>query len=425
VFFVFFVAFVVHVAFQEKQPVKRFGLLTRLVVLLMLLAACTGTQTADVIEPSSGGSSQTGTGSMPAPSEPATPTPSGVPAPEASTEGINPLADPGLNLLVSSSGGVQLKRKTWSSYTIVDFGSELYRGDLIRVSSGGNALVLCDGLTTWEVPSGAPAGLNHGCPPPPEAVLIRGASLVGNTRAISDPLIPYIISPRKTKLLNTMPVLRWNPSPDAANYTVSVRGQTFEWSATTDVAEFVYGGDPALIPGQTYILIVEADNGKSSQDEGTPGLGFTLLDDATASQVQRAIDKIKSLKLSAEAEALALSQFMVGQGLFSEAIELLEGVSAGGRQASSVYRRLGDLYRASGLNLIADERYARAVELADSVGNLESASAARAGWAEVHITLGNQDEAIHLFEEAIVGYETLGDAVQVDTLKQRLAAISG
>jgi len=49
------------------------------------------------------------------------------------------------------------KRSEWNSYTSTSLGASLYAGDQIRPAKGAKAVVLCEGLTQWTVPTGAPA----------------------------------------------------------------------------------------------------------------------------------------------------------------------------------------------------------------------------------------------------------------------------
>jgi hypothetical protein len=329
-------------------------------------------------------------------------------------------ASSGLNLLVLVSGDVQLKRAAWSSYTPTSLGARLYAGDQIRPAKGASAVVLCEGLTQWTVPTGAPAGLNNGCPPSSQPVLKRGASRIGGTRGGSDPLIPYILSPRKTRLLNPTPTLRWNPVSGATSYTVQLTTDKVVWEATTSDISLVYPGTPALKPGASYLLSVQADSGKKSQDEGAAGLSFSLLTPDEARPVQQAVKTLAALNLSGEAQALALAQIYEGYNLMADAIEILTAQADQGTQVAAIYRMLGDLYLQSGANLQAQQSYQQAVQLAQAAGDIESQAAAQAGLGEADAVLGLHDEAAAAFQEALDNYTQLGDQPQIDALADRL-----
>lgn len=329
--------------------------------------------------------------------------------------------DPGLNLLIVAVGKVQLKREGWADYHLTAFGTSLHRGDQLQLEKGAKAIVLCNNLTTWTVPPGAPSGLVNGCPSAPEPVLIRGKSRMGATRGGSDPLLPYIIRPRKTVLLNDRPTLRWNAVPGATNYTVRVKGNGVDWEIETDDTETVYPGNPPLQPGTTYILVVEADNGKSSQDEGVPGLGFRLLDENDVQGIQATVDQLVRLELPDEAEAFALAQLYAGHDLVAEAIEILDVLVESGSQAAAVYRKLGDFYWQVELNLLAEAHYLKAINLAETAGDMEGQAMAQALLAEVYVALGNKSEAVHWLTRAQAGYKRLGDAQRANEIAGRLA----
>ena len=348
------------------------------------------------------------------PPPPDTPSPSGDQSDE--------FTDPGLNLLVAQQGEVLLKRAAWSDYHPTGFGAVLERGDLLRLSSDAQAKVLCDNLTLWPVPGGAPAGLNSGCPQPPEPALTRGGAKVGATRGV-DPLVPYIISPRASKLLDNAPTLRWNDT-GGGPYTVQVRGGDLSWGQE-EVAQtkLAYPGEPALEPGVFYLLVVQDGQGRSSQDEGLKGLGFSLLEEAEAGRVRADAERITGLGLSREAKALALARLYAGHGLIAEAVEILEGLVEEGSQQAAIHQALADLYGEIGLTLLAEPRYLEAVELAEAEGNVEGLAAAQACLGEIYAGLNNAEEAVRWLSQAQANYERLGDAQRASEIAERLGEL--
>ncbi len=353
-----------------------------------------------------------------------------LPAPSTPAEEAKPtesaggaFTEPGFNLLVVMEGEVLLKRTAWSDYHPTAFGTALERGDLLKLSDGAQAKVLCDTLTLWPVPGGAPAGLNNGCPQMPEPPLMRGGTKVASTRGVG-PMVPYIISPRATKLLNGKPTLRWNDT-GAASYTVQVRGGDLNWrQENVTQTELVYPGEPAFELGVFYLMVVEDSYGRSSQDEGPKGLGFSLVKEAEAERIQAYANRIAGLGLSREAEAFALAQLYAGQGLIAEAIEMLEGLVEGGSQQSTVHQALAGLYDGIGLVYLAESRYLEAVKLAEAEGNVESLAAVQASLGEVYVTLDNTDEAIQWLTQAHNGYEMLGDTQRASEITERLAELN-
>jgi hypothetical protein len=347
-------------------------------------------------------------------------------APGAPTEEVIPtepapdeVGEPGFNLLVATEGEVLLKRAKWSDYHPTAFGAALERGDLLRLADGAQAKVLCDNLTLWPVPGGAPSGVNSGCPQPPEPGLMRAGVKMGSTRGV-DPWVPYVISPRATTLLNDKPVLRWNDT-GADSYTVQVRGGDLNWlQEDVTQTELVYPREPVLEPGTFYLLVVEDSEGKSSQDEGLRGLGFSLLEEAEAERIHADENRIAELGLSSEAEAFAIAQLYAGNGLIAEAIDILEGLVEEGSQQAAVHQALADLYASIGLNLQAEPRYLEAIQMAEAEGNVESQAAIKASLGEVYVKLNNMDEAVSWLTEAGSGYEMLGDTGRADEIAEYL-----
>ena len=345
---------------------------------------------------------------------------------QVSVEPLEETGESGINLLVVAEGEVLLKRQTWADYYQTAFGAVLHRGDLLQVSNNAKAVVLCDGFFRWRVPIGVPSGLTNGCPQSPEPVLVSGKSELGSTRGGNDMSIPYIISPRRTQLLNNRPLLRWNETTEASSYHVQIKNTDTDqtiWDETMDVSAVTYPGEPPLEPNVTYLLIVVADNGTSSPDEGVPDLSFSLLDEHNAQNKWAGAVKLTELNLSAEAEAFVMAKLYAGHNLIAEAIEMLEILAEGGSQKAAVYRTLGDLYRHIGLNLLAEDRYLTAIQLTDVADDVEGLATAQAGLGEVYVALGKVDEAIKWLTEAKAGYDALGDTERTSELENRLAEL--
>jgi hypothetical protein len=322
--------------------------------------------------------------------------------------------------LVAIGGEVQLRRIAWPDYQLTSFGVGLQRGDLLKLAAGAEALILCDSLILWRVPGGpAPAGLN-GCPRPEESALIRRGVRIASTRG-GDPNVPYIISPRSTKLLNATPLLRWNAPPGAGSYTVQVRGGEIAWKeegVTTN--SLTYPGEPPLEPGVSYLLVIEDEAGRSSQDEGARGLGFSILSNEETAKILSHRDQIASLELSETARQYAIAQYYASQGLMAEAVEILEELIEAGNEEAAVHQTLADLYAQLGLWLLAQERYGAAITLAEQPKNLEILATSRAKLGEVETKLGRVPDAIELLTQAKSDYETLGEIERVKEIEDLL-----
>ncbi|MDM8526704.1 tetratricopeptide repeat protein [Anaerolineales bacterium HSG24] len=313
---------------------------------------------------------------------------------------------PGVNLLVNLTGEATLKRAGWSDYHPTGFGMVLERGDLLKLSSGAEAQVLCDELTLWSVPSGAPAGLNNGCPQPPEPALIRFGGKIGGTRG-GDESIPYIISPRNTTILDEKPLLQWYPHDPNATYTIRISGIK-DWKKEGVTGNQLQYDGPILKAGQSYLLIVETDDRViSSQDEGGIERNFKLITETKRLELQSQVNEIRTLKLTSPAEALILAHLYAGHDVFSEAIDMLETAITNGQTDPIFYYTLAELYRESGLYLLALPHYETTLQLAQD--NLELRAEAHAGLGEVYIALGDGAMAKEQLTKACEGYEVLGD----------------
>ncbi len=322
-----------------------------------------------------------------------------------------------INLLLNVEGDVKLKRAAWDEFHPASFGTVLHRGDLIQVGDSGEALVLCDSLKSWQVPPGISHGVSNGCPSPAEPALERGESLIGPTRTNVDSLIPYIITPRATLIKDANPLLKWNSVPGAASYNVQIVGDEVIWETKTSKSEIEYPGDPMLVPGEGYLLVVEVENGRTSKDKGAAGLGFQLLTEGDRLALEVGITKIRGLGLTVEAEVYAISQYYFSNELYAEGALMLEEILSGEQVSAAPNRILGDLYLGIGLTRLAEEHYLISYNLAESNNELENQALVAAGLGEVYQALGNDEESIRWLEIAIKQYEGLGDIQQVERLQ--------
>ena len=131
-------------------------------------------------------------------------------------------------------------------------------------------------------------------------------------------------------------------------------------------------------------------------------------------------NQLASLKLPPEAESLALAQLYQGHNLVAEAIQALETLAAGGSQAAATYRKLGDFYLQSGVNLLAEQNYLKALDLSQTAGDVEGQAECQKGLGEVYAGLGQRDQAIQWLNRALENYITLGDKAMTSQITQRL-----
>lgn len=245
-----------------------------------------------------------------------------------------------------------------------------------------------------------------------------------DTRSPLDQQIPYIMSPRRTLLLSNQPKLRWNAVPGVTRYTVTLqKGDRSVWETTTRNHEVVYPGNPPLEPGAEYLLIVKADNGKSSQDETTPERGFKLLPAAEAQVLQGAVKQLNHQKVSEPTKALLRANFYIGSGLKSEAIETLEALVSRDNAEAGLYRKLGDLYWQADLTVLAENRYQAAHEVATNAQNIEEQAQAELALGKMYIKMGDRSAAIDWLTQARNSYKTLGNTQRVKELEKQLVRL--
>ena len=333
----------------------------------------------------------------------------------------NPTA---LNYISEIKGDVRLRRSQWNGYRRANIGQLLNPSDQLNLNAGASASVMCNNLSVWTVPAGQVSFVSNGC----------GASKPPNSRRNNrrtpsrapNETIPYIISPRNTALLNNRPILRWNAVPGATRYKVRVQdaGLTLNWQTETNNTQIGYLADkPPLQPGYNYSLIVETEQGKSSEKEEGIDLSFTVLDTQEAESVRTELDKLKQLKLTQEAATLGLAYLYQSYDLKAEAIKLLETLLKRGSQLGAVYQLLGDLYLQVGLSQQAKNPYLQAMELAKQTEDIEGQAEAQEGLGEAYYGLNNKEDAVAWLKKAKDNYIVLGEQSKPEELNKRIAEI--
>ena len=89
----------------------------------------------------------------------------------------------------------------------------------------------------------------------------------------------------------------------------------------------------------------------------------------------------------------------------SKALERLRGT-----QEPAVLRLLGDLYISTGLNRLAEERYAAALARSEDLNDLEGQAQAHHALGRIYDALGNPADARRHLTDALALYDRLGDA---------------
>lgn len=176
--------------------------------------------------------------------------------------------------------------------------------------------------------------------------------------------IPYIISPRRTLLLNPRPTIRWNPVENATSYTVIIKGGAgYVWQTEVKENEVIYSGSSPLESGVYYTIIVDANTGESSLDDEMPEQGFETIGESDRLRVKNAATEIEAT--TEEEKSLRLARLYRENNLRSEAIAILEKLANNGSETTAVYQMLEKLYQEIGLANLADKYAQKAVELAN------------------------------------------------------------
>lgn len=327
-----------------------------------------------------------------------------------------------VNILLVEQGEVKIKKPKWKTYQKATTGTLLHPDDLLQLSSGSSASLMCGTTKKWKPTPGKEFKVSEGCP---RGVASRPRIIArAQTRAVSDPF-PYLLSPRNTDILGARPLLKWNPVAGTSLYTVQVQaivGDDLTWRTETRDSQIIYGGNP-LKPGARYLLTVKTDKGAESKAETGVTLMFSLLPTEKAKTVEGEIAAIKQQGLSPEGEALALSYLYEGYNLKAEAIALLEPLVQQKSENPVVYGLLGDLYLQTQLSQKALAAYQQALTLAQKSGDLEGEGLAQAGLGEASFGLGKTEEALSWLKKAQASYAVLGDEAQGQVLAARIEEV--
>lgn len=221
---------------------------------------------------------------------------------------------------------------------------------------------------------------------------------------IANPNTPYIISPSDdTALLNDKPSISWHAVPGAIDYTVRLLGigSGLDWERTVDNSskldlgeiKMLYPDDaPALQPGITYKLIVEARSQATQKRIEAETTQFRMLSKENIEQVREAVEKIDKSSLSKEEKAFRRwYDVYKDKNLIAETIEMLELLVTEGSQKPQVYSLLGKIYQEQGLVDFAKVRYETAVRLATTAQDSQELEAAQTGLNKTNELLKKRD----------------------------------
>ena len=308
--------------------------------------------------------------------------------------------------------------------------SPVYVGDFVsptaqlRVQSGGNVGIVCNNETRERrFPTGTYTVGDY--------CTSTSSARSGRRRSSRnfDANLPYLVSPRNTGLLSPESLtFTWHPVTDAKDYTV-VLYQTNpanpDWTAQVSGTSITYDGPP-LETDTRYRIEVTADNGLSSAAD-IP-VGFTLLSEGEAERIEQAVVDLQAIELATDADAIGTALIYQGyrhsdldldtnSPLYEDALAVLQERIDAETDNSLIYLMQGDIYLATGLPLLAHERYEQSLDLATEAEQLRRQAESLEGLGLVAKGESQLEEAKTYLESAITLYQTLGDVEAANNLQ--------
>lgn len=257
-------------------------------------------------------------------------------------------------------GEVSVKR--FLVYWQAHEGDRLTSNTRLKVDANSKVTLVCSNHTRHLLPKGSHTVSSY-CP----ADIIRVADGRPLTRGPFQANLPYIISPRKTSLLGDQALhIKWHPSLGATTYQVTVIGPGVNWQTQVNQPEVLYPSTVSFQPGHLYAIRVHASNGLSSKT------GIIQLTSTEATHVTAEIEKIKTLELDPDIEAISMALFYKNYShsdsdapsypLNHRALEILDKRIVKGTENSQIYLLLAEIYAGIDLPLKAKEYYQQALE---------------------------------------------------------------
>ncbi len=197
--------------------------------------------------------------------------------------------------------------------------------------------------------------------------------------------VPYVISPRYTKLLS-LGSISWNALHNVTGYTVYV----CNFDETNCLKKYVRNpflqltdeDKEAFEKDVNYKVTVIPDSGKYSVSDPGGDLGFKIVSKEEAKVIRADVSLINSINsLNDDEKAVALAEVYAANAFNQDAIKVLKNTS---QHSKNPYfnRRLGELYLKIGLNRLAEQALGHAKELLDSNSKNQEALRISAGLDE-------------------------------------------
>lgn len=324
---------------------------------------------------------------------------------------------------VSPPGALKVRQRKGEAFADATTGMVVRRGYRLELVAGRASVRCADGKLHQLKPG------PQGCPcVDPEKGMMHDGSNIPGTRGTdtAGSFFPVVLSPRGKLLLTTRPTLRWSPvaapTPGAAvTYRVGIYNEAMELVWRRQVAartELEYPADEKpLTRGEVYKVIAEAGR-RTSEEERTADLNFTVVPDAEAKEIGDAEAAIRGLNLSPAATQFFIADLYAARDLASEAIEKLEALK-GGLKELAVLRMLGDLYAGAGLHREAVTHYEGALALPQAAGDLEGQALTLVALGRSYAALQKPAEAGARFAKAVEAFARLNVTVTAEQLSKK------
>ncbi|MEM8639642.1 MAG: hypothetical protein AAGG51_12620 [Cyanobacteria bacterium P01_G01_bin.54] len=252
----------------------------------------------------------------------------------------------------------------------------------------------------------------------------------------------YVLSPRRSRLLNPQPRLRWLPVSGATHYTVRLlqdiatadtetqsilpehnadtKSQVI-WTAQTSDTEIRYDGE-MLQPGLKYRVEVTTETITDSSAEALPtnALIFSIVSAADREAIQSQVAELRQTTADPDEQQWAVADLYVEQGLVNEAIALLEDLQSRQPENAALLVRLGNLYY-RWLLLVEPSQgyYEQALQVAGEEPSLARAVALEQ-LGHLQVIQLQPEAAIASFQAAQEVYRALGDRAAATALDRQI-----
>lgn len=351
------------------------------------------------------------------------------------------------NLVVAITGQVEIHRHAWSnprSNSRLSIGEIVQPGDLILLDADEQVTILCADSSVVQLDSMDQAVRCENDPGGP-IITWRGNSLMNIQRG--DPRrftrIPYLITPRNTRLLTNTPEIRWSPLANAETYHVQLfNGGVLSWERQGVTETTVT--PPPLAPGAYVVCITPLDQaGHSISFPRDPiPQEFEILTEEEIASIEEQRDALTRLSTDNGMETDVVDYqrviYYTQVRLYTDAIRTLQALLAFNVYEAQTdplslpqptetlvgspapYLYLGELYNAVSLPIETRNSFEAALTIAQQINDEEATAMARAHLAEL---TPDHEPAVAYYREAIEFFENVGDSTMSSLLLARCHSI--